>query len=149
MANLTRRPEQGFVSLRDAMDQLFAEAFTPLHGRATAGQGGGDSMPINVYEDGERYYLQALLPAVDPQGVEMTAANGVLSIHARQQPASQDGWRPVWQEFAPTEYRRQLRLPGDIDANKIEATYQNGVLMITAPKAEHTRPKQIKVQVGS
>ena len=148
MANLTRRAEQGYVSLRDAMDQLFADAFTPFQGRPAAGQGGADAMPLNVYEDGERYYLHALLPAVDPQTVEMTAANGVLSIQARQQSVAQEGWRPVWQEFAPVEFRRQLRLPGDIDANKIEATYQNGVLMITAPKAEHTRPKQIKIQVG-
>ena len=148
MAINTRRPEP-FMSLRDAMSQLFADSFTPVFGSAVTGHNGHDSLPVNVYEDGDTYYLHLLAPGVDPRAVEITAANGVLTIVARQQPLAQEGWKSVWQEFGSTEFRRQLRLPIEFDANKIEASYQNGVLMITVPKAEHTRPRQIKVQVGS
>ena len=147
MANLTRRPEQ-YVSLRDAMNQLIADSFTPFFGQPAGGQNGHDSLPVNVYEDGEKYYLHMLAPGVDPQAVEITVANGVLSVAGRTQPLAQEGWRPVWQEFGPTEFRRQLRLPIEFDAGQIQATYENGVLTLTVPKAEHTKPKQIKVQVG-
>ena len=147
MASLSRRADQPYMSLRDAMNQLFTDSFMPslLQG---PGQAATESLPVNVYEDNERFYLHMLAPGVDPQAVDVTAANGVLSVSGRQQPLSRENWRPVWQEFTPGEFRRQLRLPSDIDAGKIEATYQNGVLMITVPKAEHIKPKTIKVQVG-
>jgi HSP20 family protein len=148
MANLTRRPEQPFMSLRDAMNQLFADAFTPFPSQGTSVQDSQGTLPVNVYEDGEKFYLHLLAPGVDPQAVDITAANGVLSVAGRQQALAQESWRPVWQEFSPTEFRRQLRLPTEFDANQIEATYQNGVLMITVPKAEHTRPRSIKVNVA-
>jgi HSP20 family protein len=149
MASMPRRSDQGFVSLRDAMNQLLSDSFAPFSGQVVgAPQGAGDNLPVNAYEDGEQFYVHLLAPGIDPESAEITAANGVLSITTRQLPLAQEGWRPVWQEFAPTEYRRQLRLPVEFDPNKIEATYQNGVLMITVPKAEHTRPKQIKVQLG-
>ena len=148
MAIERRASDRPFMSLRDAMDQLFSDAFTPWSSGLNARQDGQQSLPMNVYEDGDRFYLHLLAPGVDPAAVEITAANGVLSVAARQQALSQESWRPIWQEFGTSEYRRQLRLPTEFDAGHIEATYQNGVLMITVPKAEHTRPKQIKVQVG-
>jgi len=147
MATLSRRADQPYVSLRDAMNQLFTDAFAPSFFQAGAQQAPAESLPVNVYEDNEKFYLHVLAPDVDPQAVDITAANGVLSVSGRQQALSRENWRPVWQEFTPGEFRRQLRLPTDIDAAQIEATYQNGVLMITVPKAEHIKPKTIKVQV--
>src|SRR5207249_1765381 len=100
------------------------------------------------YEDGEKFYLMLLAPGVDPDAVEVTAANGVLTISGRQLALAHETWHPVWQEFGTTEFRRQLRLPAEIDAGSIEATYRNGILMVTVPKAEHVKPKTIKVSVG-
>ena len=103
---------------------------------------------MNVYEDGEKFYLHLLAPGVDPAAVELTAANGVLTISAQQRPLAEEGWRSVWQEFSPTEFRRQVRLPIEFDPSGIEANYRDGVLIVTVPKAEHVKPKTIKVQVG-
>jgi HSP20 family protein len=143
-----RRPEQPYMPLRDAMKELFAEAFSPMAHAGAGVHNGQDSLPMNVYEDGERFYLHLLAPGIDPEASEITAANGVLSVAVRQKPLNEEAWRAVWQEFAPTEYRRQVRLPIEFDANRIEASYQGGVLMLTVPKAEHTKPKTIKVQVA-
>jgi HSP20 family protein len=149
MADLSRRIDAPYMSLRDAMNQLFTDAFTPTFFQQGIGRANGpDSLPVNVYEDGERFYVHMLAPGVDPQAVDITAANGVLSVAARQQAVSQESWRPVWQEFGTAEFRRQLRLPVEFDPGQIEASYQNGVLMLTVPKAEQHRPKQIKVRVG-
>jgi HSP20 family protein len=147
MASLSRRSDQPYMTLRDAMNQLFTDNFVPSLLQGTS-QAATDSLPVNVHEDNERFYVHMLAPGVDPQAVDITAANGVLSISGHQQALSRENWRPVWQEFTPGEFRRQLRLPSDIDAGSIEATYQNGVLMVTVPKAEHIKPKTIKVQVG-
>lgn len=149
MPALTRRPDQPYLSLRDAMNQLFSEAVTPFFAEGATNGGVRDGLPVNVYEDGEKFYVHVMAPGVDPAAVEITAANGVLYISAKQQPLAREGWRAVWQEFQPAEHRRQLRLPLDFDVANIQATYQNGILLITVPKAEHIRPKSIKVQVGS
>ena len=58
------------------------------------------------------------------------------------------GAKPIWQEFAPARFRRSLRLGAAIDPAKVEAMYQNGVLVITMPKAEHAKPRQVQVQLG-
>ena len=136
------------MTFRDAVDRLFAEALTPLYSDLGNAPASRDGLPINVYENGDSYHLHVLLPGAEPEHVEVTAVNGVLTIAARQRPLAQEGWKPLWQEWAPSEYRRQLRLPVDFDPASIQASYTNGVLTLTVPKAEHSRPKTIKVQVG-
>jgi HSP20 family protein len=103
---------------------------------------------MNLYEDGEKFYLALQAPGVDPQALEITAANGVLTVAAHRDSQAREGWRTLWQEFAPSEYRRQVRLPIEFDPNGIEASYENGLVWLTIPKAEHVKPKTIKVQVG-
>jgi HSP20 family protein len=134
------------MPLRDAMNQLMSEAFAPFSASPmTNGEGG---LPVNIYEDGDSYYLQVAAPGVSPESVEITAANGVINLAVRQESLGKEGWKQLWQEFQPTEFRRQLRLPVEFDASKIEATYESGVLQLRVPKAEHTRPRQIKVNVA-
>ncbi len=60
-----------------------------------------------------------------------------------------DGASPVWQEFGPSRFRRSLRLGASVDGAKVDAMYGNGLLMITMPKAEHVKPRQIQVQLAS
>ena len=148
MATLTRRNDAPFMSLRDAMNQLIADSFAPVSGPAAAPTNGVESLPMNLYEDGEKYYLALQAPGVNPEAVEITAANGVLTVAAHRDSASREGWRTLWQEFAPSDFRRQVRLPIEFDTNGIEATYEQGLLWLTIPKAEHVKPKTIKVQVG-
>jgi HSP20 family protein len=62
--------------------------------------------------------------------------------------AQPDGGRFVWQEFdqGPAQFRRELTLPMEVDPAKVDASYKNGVLTLVAPKAEHARPRQIRVK---
>ena len=61
------------------------------------------------------------------------------------------GARVVWQEFnpGPARFRRSLRLGAYVDASKVEAVYRNGLLVLTMPKAEYAKPRQIHVKVAS
>ena len=149
MATLTRRSEQPFMSLRDVMSQLIADSFTPAVGTSGGQSTAGDSLPMNLYEDGEKYYLAFQAPGIDPQAVEITAANGLITVVARRQAPDREGWRTLWQEIGPAELRRQIRLPVEFDPNGIAATSEQGVIWLTVPKAEHVKPKTIKVQAAS
>src|SRR2546423_8667035 len=100
--NLTRRADQPFMSLRDAMNQLFTDAFAPSFYAQGQVANGHEALPTNVYEDGEKYYLQLLAPGLEAEAVEITAANGVLNISGHQRPLAQEGLRPVWQEVRAT-----------------------------------------------
>ena len=57
-----------------------------------------------------------------------------------------EGAKTVWQEFGPSQFRRQIGLPAEVNAEQIQAAYRNGILLLTVPKAEHAKPRQIKVQ---
>ena len=58
-----------------------------------------------------------------------------------------EGSKAVWQEFGPAKFRRSLRLGAAVDPARVEAIYRNGLLLVTMPKAEHAKPRQIRVQV--
>ena len=60
-----------------------------------------------------------------------------------------EGSKAVWQEFGPAKFRRSLRLGAAVDPARVEAIYRNGLLLVTMPKAEHAKPRQIRVQVAA
>ena len=59
-----------------------------------------------------------------------------------------EGAKTIWQEFGPSKFRRSLRLGSAVDPAHVEAVYRNGMLLVTMPKAEHAKPRQIHVQVA-
>ena len=147
MVNLMRTADQPVLSLREAMDRLFEQSFTPFL-RGQFGEGGYQHVPANLWEDGNNYYLHLLVPGVDPASVEITATNGVLTIAGQMSSPTPDGGKAIWSEWGPVQFRRQIQLPAGFDADKCKATYHNGVLSLTVPKPEQVKPKNIKVQIS-
>ena len=143
MTALTRWNDRPMVSLRDAFDRLFENAFTPIFGDGMVGTWG---VRANVWETNDGYQIALLLPGVDPQSVEITALGGTITVAGKFEVSQPEGGRVVWQEFGPAEFRRQIGLPMEVDSEKIEAAYRNGILLLTVPKAEHAKPRTIKVQ---
>ena len=149
MATQLRTFEQPVLSLRDAMDRLFEQSFTPFARGGFDGNAWYQHLPANVWEDENQYYLQLLVPGADPSSVEITAMNGVLTIAGQIQVAAPEAAKAISQEWGPMSFRRQLQLPAGFDAERCEATYNNGVLSVRVPKPEEIKPKAIKVQVGN
>ncbi len=146
MTRMMRSADQPVLSLREAMDRLFEQSFTPFT-RAMAGEMGGHSVPANLWEDADGYHLYLLAPGADAESVEITAINGTLTIAGQMKaPAPQDA-KQIWQEWGPTQFRRQFQLPAGFDADRCQATYRDGILTVSVPKPEQTKPKAIKVQV--
>lgn len=143
---MMRNGDAQVVSLRDAMDRLLEQSFTPFGGRGLAGEG-QQSVPSNLWEDGNTYYLHILAPALDVSSVDITVVGGILTVTGQTAVATPEGAKSVWQEWGPTSFRRQVQLPAGFDAERCQATYKDGVLTISVPKPEQIKPKAIKVQV--
>ena len=138
-------PMTDIVSLRDAMDRLFEESFI----RPTTWTGlaaGHVAVPVDLWETKDAYHLRADLPGVSSDQLEINATSDSIAIsgevrsHAE---VTEDGW--LRQERRVGKFQRAFTLPVAIDPTKVEATFENGVLKLTLPKAENTKPRTIKV----
>jgi HSP20 family protein len=145
--DMWRTRPYGMGTLRQAVDRIFDEALSNT-GNTDSGTTGFQSMPVNVWETPEGYQAALLSPGLDQQTINVSVHDETLAIEGELKFEVPEGGKPVWQEFTPARFRRSLRLGAAIDANKVEAIYQNGILLITMPKAEHAKPHQVQVQLA-
>jgi len=136
--------------IRQWVDRVFDEAFAPTYQQPSGtGQAGFQSLPVNVWETPEGYQAALLAPGLDEQTLSVTVHDDTLAIEGDLTFQVPEGAKPIWQEFGQTKFRRSLRLGSAVDASRVEAIYRNGLLLLTMPKAEHAKPRQIQVQVGT
>jgi HSP20 family protein len=102
-------------------------------------------MPMDLCKIDDHYVLTADLPGVDPGSVDVTADNGTLTLTAHRSVRSEDSVQWLTNERFFGTYRRQLSLGDGVDASRISATYENGVLTVTIPVAESAKPRRIDV----
>jgi len=147
MATISRwDPFQDVLSLREAMNQLVEESFV----RPTAGQSGQNFVPaLDLSETPEGYLVEAALPGVKPEDVEVTVENNVLTIkgETRQETDSkQRNFHRIERRFG--SFQRTIGLPTTVKADAIQASLTNGILRLEIPKAEEVKPRKISVNVG-
>ncbi len=145
------RPFTGYSSstpLRQWVDRVFDDAFA--RDSVTNNQSAGfQSLPVNVWETPEGYQAALLAPGLDEKSINVTVHDDTLAIEGELQFSVPENAKPIWQEFGPSKFRRSLRLGAAVDPTRVEAIYKNGLLLVTMPKAEHAKPRQIQVQVGN
>ena len=135
-----------------AVDRLFRETLAPyfVDGTSSAANGGTtgfQSLPLNVWETIEGYEATFLAPGLDEQSINVTVHDDTLAIEGKLRFDIPEGAKVVWQEFGPATFRRSIRLGAAVDPARVEALYQNGLLTLRMPKAEHARLRHIQVQV--
>lgn len=104
---------------------------------------------INIHGDEQNVYVEALAPGVDPESFDVSVKGDQLTISGEKAPANGD---VKAEEFHRTErsagkFIRTFTLPSEIDQDKVQANYKNGLLLVTLPKAESAKPKEISVKV--
>lgn len=108
---------------------------------------------IDVVERADAYLISAELPGVDPSAVEISFENNTLTLRGTKQPWLQpqenEELRVYTAERLSGSFERAIRLPEYVEGDRIEATFQHGVLTITVPKAEAARPRKIEVRTNS
>jgi HSP20 family protein len=102
-------------------------------------------MPMDMFRSGDHYVLHADLPGVDPGSVDVSVDNGTLTLRAQRSLPSDEGVQWLASERFAGTYMRQISLGDGIDASRISATYENGVLSVTLPVAEKAKPRRIEV----
>ncbi len=108
-------------------------------------QRANDVTPLaNILERADGYDLQAEMPGVNREGLEVTVDKGMLTITGKRVPRPVKG-RELFRETRPTDYRRVFELDPSIDAERITARIDQGLMTMHLPKAERVKPRKIEV----
>ena len=147
-----------FQDLRSAQDEM--AQMTPMLAHALglhARQQGNDramttawAPALDISERKDAYLVTVEVPGVEAEDLDITMEDGLLTIKGERQFTSESSE----QQFHRVErrygaFRRSITLPAQVQADQIEATFDNGVLQIVVPKAEEAKPKRIQVRPGS
>lgn len=143
---LVRRPSPfgELMTLRQAMDRLFDDDFRPS--RFMSGGFDGPALPLDVTTDADRLTIEAALPGIKPEDVDITVENGTVTISgktAEERKAEEGSY--VLQEIRRGSFSRTVSLPTGLEADKATATFENGILHLEIPKAEQVKPRTIKI----
>ena len=106
-------------------------------------------LPVDVSESDEGFMVKASVPGVDPEQVEITFEDDVLTIRGEIESDSEteeESYHIRERQFG--SFSRSLRFPVSVNAEAIEASYEKGILTLSVPKAEEVKPKRIEVKVG-
>jgi HSP20 family protein len=105
---------------------------------------------INLAEDRDHVYIEALAPGLNPDVIDLAVVRNVLTISGEKQ-RHPEAIKPEAfhrSERSAGRFVRTIELPVEVDADHVKAEYQHGILMVTLPKAEAAKPKQIQVRVS-
>lgn len=137
-------PMRDLITVRDMMDRLLEESFVPARRRWGREDRSPGRLPVDVYTTEDEIVVQAPMPGVNPEEVEITLEGDTLTIKGEVK-APVENVDYVLQERWYGPFSRSLVINVPVDADKVEATFENGLLTVTIPKAEEVRPKTIKV----
>ena len=144
MSNLTRwEPVREMMTLREAMDRLFDDAFTrPLSLR------GVSTMPaIDMYQTEDDVVVKATLPGLKADDVDITVTGETLILRGefKQENEQKESSHHI-REQRYGSFERSILLPTDVKADRARADFENGILTITMPVAEEVKPKSITIK---
>jgi len=109
----------------------------------------GWSPRVEVAEQDDAFRVAAEVPGLKREDVKVTLKEGVLTLEGEKRHASEEGSDAAqWSERKYGKFSRSFRLPSGVDGSKVTASYSNGVLNVTVPKAEAAKPREIEVKVS-
>ena len=131
-------------TLRQAMDRFFDDDYRPF--RWLAGGIDGPALPLDVTTDADALTIEAALPGIKPDDVDITVENGTVTISGKtaDERRAEEGSYVV-QEIRRGSFSRSVTLPNGLEPEKATATFENGILRLEIPKAEQVKPRQIKI----
>jgi HSP20 family protein len=136
-------PFREMMSIRNTMDRLFDSA---LAGSPDRWQPMAWDLALDVVESKDEFLVKASVPGINPDELEITFNNNTLTIKGEMKEEQEvDEAHYHLRERRYGSFARSLTLPAGIEANKIEANYEAGVLKLRLPKAEEIKPKKIAI----
>ncbi len=137
-------PFREMQALRETVDRLFESSLSTWAGEPRAL---GWTLALDVAESEDEYLVKASVPGIKPEDLDITFTDNTLTIKGEiKAEEERDEVRYHIRERRYGQFTRSISLPTSIDAEHIEAEYDNGVLTLHLPKAEEARPKRISVR---
>ncbi len=137
------------------MDVLRREIDRAFHGYGREmppgflpGLGAGQYPQVNLGEDGDNLYIEALVPGMDPASLELSVMRGTLTLTGERREAGGDNVTWHRNERGGGKFLRTIDLPVEVDADKVKAECRDGMLLVTLPKAEGVKPRKISIKNG-
>ena len=146
--NLTRwEPAREMMTLREAMDRLFNDAFTRPFSIMREGGSAWSSPAIDMYQTDIEVVVKAALPGIKPDEVQINVNDDVLTIRGEtkhEDEKKDQSWHI--RERGWGAFERSVTLPSGVVADRATADFANGILTITLPKSEKAKPKTITIK---
>ena len=136
-----------WANLREEINSLFEGPAWSNTGRQ-AQLFSGWTPALDLYPTNDDVVAVVELPGMRKEDIELSLHDGMLSISGERKDETGEGDKATRTERFVGKFRRSISLPTRVDANKVNATYKDGILTVTLPKAEEVKPKQIQVNVG-
>jgi HSP20 family protein len=112
------------------------------------GARGRASTSANLHETPDAFVVELPLPGVKPEDVELTVKENVLVLQAKREWQAPEGAKTIWQGFRGGQWEQRFTLPGEVNPDKVSASLEYGVLRLELPKAEHTKPRTIRINAS-
>src|SRR5229473_2481517 len=142
-------PFREFVTLQDRMNRLFRDPRGP-EGHDESLTTTAFAPPVDVYEDEHNITLKIEVPGIDEKEIDVRIENNTLTVHGErkfEKEEKEENYRRVERQYG--SFTRSFTLPTTVDAEKVQAHYDKGILKVQLAKKAEAKPKQIKVNVGS
>ncbi|ACB74214.1 Hsp20/alpha crystallin family protein [Opitutus terrae] len=131
---LSRSPWTGLEGEIDRLFETALSGFNETFGRT--------EFPVDLYEDKDNTYVRAELPGLERDDINVEMVEDYLTISGKRKTADADG-----KEEESFSFSRSVNIPEEVQADKVNAAYENGVLTVTLPKREEAKPRKISVAV--
>ena len=143
-------PFQDLLAIQDEMNQLFGRAVGqgPSRGQGQAGERMW-APALDISERKDAYVVTVEVPGIKAEDLDITLEDGLLTIQGERrftQETSEQQFHRVERRYG--SFRRSITLPSQVQADQIEASFEDGVLEVIVPKAEEAKPKKISVRAG-
>ncbi|HZT72009.1 MAG TPA: Hsp20/alpha crystallin family protein [Terriglobia bacterium] len=148
--SITRwEPFRDLISTQERFNQLFNEAFGRAFGDLQEVTPRTWAPAVDIYETDENLVLQAELPGINPDDVDIRIEDNTLYLKGErkfEKEVKEGNLHRVERSYGT--FTRSFTLPGSINVDKVKAEYKNGILTLTMPKREEAKPKTIKIQAA-
>jgi HSP20 family protein len=139
--------------LRDAIQRLLEDSYvrpSSTDGEVPTGKGTPTgTLAVDLDGTPDQFILRTMLPGVRPEDVDITCHESTVTIRATVPPAEHgQDVTPLVRELGVGAFARTIRLPDPIDAEKVKTSFADGILTLTLPKAEWSKPKKIAITTG-
>jgi len=148
MAIMRWRPTRDLLNIREEMNRLFDDFFSGWPERRKGLLEGEWAPTIDVAETENDIVVTAELPGVEQDGVDITITDDILTLKGEkkeEREVKKENYHRIERSYG--SFQRSVNLPTGVQSDKAKASYKDGVLKITVPKAEEAKPKQIKINV--